>query len=117
MYLDANSFFQVNSNKLVDAVDACFKLMMLLDINFPSEAKTIWSFIQLYIYKILPHTVYEYNKVNSSIASLNNIQLEVIEVPPVQNEISLENPESMQNFEGFEMQVVEIETEAIASTD
>lgn len=38
-------------NNILQAVDICFKIFMVLDAQYPTECEQIWLFLQQYIYK------------------------------------------------------------------
>lgn len=75
VYVDDKHRLKVDTNKLVDAVDICFKLFILLNLDFPPEARHIWSFFQAYVYKILPDQVMMYKSVINVIKALDDITI------------------------------------------
>lgn len=63
LYLDKDYFLNVPSNSLLDAVDSCFKSMILLKIPFPAEVKNVWTFFQLHFYNFELKNAYKYNSI------------------------------------------------------
>lgn len=70
VYLDKDYFLNVPSNSLLDAVDACFKSMLLLKIPFPAEVKNVWTFFQLHFYNFEPNNAYKYIAVTNLIKNI-----------------------------------------------
>lgn len=38
-------------DNILQALDICFKIFMVLDARYPTECEQVWLFLQLYIYK------------------------------------------------------------------
>ena len=67
-----NLDFKIKSNSIVAAVDYCFKSFFALNIEFSSECKHLWTFLQMYLYRIELKSVKPYNVVNKLINEIDN---------------------------------------------
>lgn len=74
VYINEDRFLKISSNRLLGAVDMCFKFFVLLNIPFPPEVKHIWTFFQDHFYKI-QYNKSPYDRVNKLIDEMNEIQI------------------------------------------
>lgn len=70
-----NYEYKVVSNSLSDAVDYCYKIVKRLKIDFPTECKHIWMFLEEFVYQ-RPIEGKSYAVVNTLIAALKEIDKE-----------------------------------------
>lgn len=66
--------YKIKSNKIIEAVSACFKCMFSLNLDFPNECKHIWTFRQRHIYKVELNNLKPYASVNKLIAEINTLK-------------------------------------------
>lgn len=83
VYVDEKHRLRVPSNSLLEAVDACFKIIYILEMEYPPEVKHIWQCFQ-YVFNMLPDNVHKYGKVKLFINNLNDIQI-IQNVNPAEN--------------------------------
>ena len=89
--------YKIKRNSLIEAVDFCFKILSTLNLDLPAECKHIWTFFQLYIFKIDEEKAHTYKCVSILIQKLNELLKSNIEVeiPEKENlEISIREKES-----------------------
>lgn len=43
---------------IIRAVDICFKIFYMFNLNFPEESVMVWSFIETYFYKMKPSSTF-----------------------------------------------------------
>lgn len=67
VYLDGHKY-QINA--FLNAIDVCFKIFNLFNLEYPIESVSVWSFIQKYFYKIKTKTDQQFVTVNCLIESL-----------------------------------------------
>lgn len=66
-------FYKVESNTLLEAVDACYNSMRIFNCGFPAECKHCWSFFHKAVYD-QPKGSYDYRVVTDFIEELKKIQ-------------------------------------------
>lgn len=71
--------YPIRTNKLLDAVDTCYKVIRLNNLGFPPECKHLWSMIGKVIYK--SDELFNYSKVSTLITALEKITIEPAELP------------------------------------
>lgn len=67
--------FKIGSNKLVDAVDTCYKAIQLLNIGFPGECRHYWVLLCILVYKY-KQGVFKYKNVADLISELEKISID-----------------------------------------
>ena len=65
-----NYEFKVMTNKIVDAIDYCYKAFFALHLDFSKECKHLWVFLQTYVYKNALDDVRSYTVVTKCIEEL-----------------------------------------------
>lgn len=68
--------FKIKSNKIVEAISYCFKAIFCLNLDFPSECKHVWTFLQQYVYEIELNAFKPYTAVNKLIEELKTLKSE-----------------------------------------
>lgn len=53
----------ITSNRILDAVDICYKVFVILGLSFPSETKHLWAFFEKYIYESKVNSLRSYKSV------------------------------------------------------
>lgn len=71
-------FYKVGSNHLVDAIDMCYKAIILMNIGFPAEGKNYWCVLHTMIYQSKVG-VFSYKNVKELISALDKIQIAPVE--------------------------------------
>lgn len=59
--------YQIRSNSILDGVDICFKIFFILKTGFPKECRSLWMFLQRYVYQINLKDLKEYKVVSDFI--------------------------------------------------
>jgi len=64
-----NTYYRLNS--IIAAVDCCFKVILTLNAEYPSESALIWYFIQKGFYNITTLWDKNYTIVNALLSDIN----------------------------------------------
>lgn len=63
--------YTLRSNNLVDAVDYCFKIINVLNLEFSVECAHVWTFLHTFLYKFVAKNIKMYQVVSNLIEHIN----------------------------------------------
>lgn len=108
VYINDNHRLNVPTNKLLDAVDACFKAIIVMNLDYAPEVKGVWSFFQRFIYQIIMGQVTVYKSILKMVNDLDAIEVtteenenqdaNALQINELPQEVSIEVVE-MEEFE------------------